>query len=380
MSTLDLISGVMRGDVTEWPASGSVDERAFLDAAVEHRVDALIAWRLRQAGTLAQWPARIRTRLADVARTEALFDSARRTELNALLSAFERAGVGCLLMKGAATAYTSYPQPWLRPRLDADLLIDPRSAADGDRILSEQGYRRENELKGEHVSHQSVWTKVDRLGLRHVIDAHRKISNRPLIADLLSFDELDRRACSVPSISARVPGRVHALLLACLPPATHHHNVENLGWSYDIHLLAERLDSAAFFGFADLARQKQVAAICAAGLTRAVQRFGTAVPAGSMEQLAVPDERSAAYLGASPWRGDIRLSDLRGLDGWRAKIRFVLDVAFPETDFMLKTYNCTSRVIVPALHVHRLVRGTWRLGRRLATKTGSPHSVTGAAS
>jgi hypothetical protein len=285
------------------------------------------------------------------------------------MSALARAGVGCLLMKGAALAFTCYPEPWLRSRLDADLLIEPGAFADADRVLADLGYRCENGLTGEHVSHQSAWTRVDRRGLRHVLDVHRKISNRPVFADLLPYEELQQQAMTAPAVGARVPGYVHALLLACLHPVMHHQNLDSVAGTYDIHLLAGRLDRSDFDRFTELARRKQVAAICAAGIGRAVERFRTAVPPGVLERLAIPNEPSAAYLGTEAWRGDIRLSDFRALPNWRAQVRFVRDVAFPNADFMLRTYNRTSRVVVPALHVHRLVSGTWRLARRFAASS-----------
>ncbi len=366
-SALDLLAAVLRGDATEWPVShGAAGGQAFLDAAVEHRVEPLVVWRLRRAGTLDRWPETVRGPLAEDARKVALFEAAREGELRRVLAALDRAGVGCLLMKGAALAYTRYPKPWLRPRLDNDLLVSASDLDEAARVFRDLSYETTNELTGDFVSHQLPWVRIDRLGLRHVFDVHWKINNRPLLSDLLPFEELLARATPVPALGALVPGDLDALLLACLHPVSHHRNSDSLVWCYDIHLLAGGLCPAELDRFVTLALEKQVAAICAAGLQHASMHFHTAVPPDVIDRLSVGGEPSAAYLGPSAWRGDVRLWDVRALPGWRAKMRYVREVAIPDADFMLKEYDCPTRALVPALHVHRLARGTWRLLRRFA--------------
>jgi hypothetical protein len=344
-------------------------------AAIEHRVEALVAWQLRSAMSIDRWPEAVRVPLGDKTRKIALFEAARENELRRVLTALDRAGIGCLLVKGAALAYTCYKQPWLRPRVDNDLFIRDADVPLTRRVFQELSYETSNELTGEYVSQQIPWIRTDRLGLQHVFDVHWKINNRPAFSDLLSFDELEASATDVPRIRARVPSTPYQLILACLHRVTHHRNSDNLLWYYDIHLLAGALNREEFAQLIDVARRKQIAAICAAGLNGARAVLHTAVPDGVMNQLDVTGEPSAAYLRESPWRGDVRLSDLRAVPGWRRKIQYIRAVAVPSADFMLKEYRCTSRALVPALHVHRLARGTWRLFRRF---TSEYHSASEA--
>ena len=368
MTALDAIGAVVRGDLTDWPdASTPSFEAEFLAAAIEHSVEALIVWQLRRAGTFTRWPDSIREPLDRILREEVLLEVGREGELGRVVAGLHAAGVPCLLLKGAALAYSRYPEPWLRPRNDNDLLVQTADADAAGRVLTALGYEAGNVLLGEFVSYQAPYYKVDALGLRHAVDLHWKISNRPALADILSFDELSTDAIDVPALgaAARAPGDVRALLLACMHPVIHHHNSDNLLWSYDIHLLASRLGPAGFDALVTLARDRQLAAICASGLTRAVRHFHTAVPPSAMEQLeAAINEAPAAYLGRGPWRGDVRLSDLKSLVGWRARLRLIREVAFPSGDFMLREYRRTNRLLLPALHAHRLARGSWRLLRR----------------
>ncbi|GAG77142.1 unnamed protein product, partial [marine sediment metagenome] len=48
----------------------------------------------------------------------------RKHDLLALLQALEQAGLSVVLLKGGALAYTHYPEPHLRARVDTDIFID----------------------------------------------------------------------------------------------------------------------------------------------------------------------------------------------------------------------------------------------------------------
>jgi hypothetical protein len=369
VTAVDLLTAVVRGDVSSWPASSEPSLVAdFLAAAEYHNLAALAAWRLRAAGTLDEWPAEIRESLALAARQETLYEAGRESDLSQLASALQRAGVDCLWFKGAQLAHLFYAEPWLRPRSDSDVLIRSTDRDAAARVLTRLGFKPGNVLFGDFVGYQVPYAKTGALGVQHTVDLHWKIGNRPLLAEILSFDELWARSVALPRLSseARSPSNTHALLIACLHPVVHHKNSDNLLWSHDIHLIATALGPSGLAEFAALAREKKIAAICATGLARAQQHFHTQVPAPLMHALAVGGEASAAYLTAAPWRGDVRLWDVRTLEGLSAKLRFAREVVFPSSDFMLKTYGRTNPALVPVLHAHRLFRGTWRLLHRFA--------------
>ncbi|MGH9409298.1 MAG: nucleotidyltransferase family protein, partial [Vicinamibacterales bacterium] len=92
----------------------------MIAAASRHRVLVLLGWRLRAAGTLAQWPS-LFVETFQVAEHRAIAeDLLRQRELAQVLRAWHAAGVRALLFKGAAVAYTHYPAPHLRARADTD--------------------------------------------------------------------------------------------------------------------------------------------------------------------------------------------------------------------------------------------------------------------
>lgn len=365
----DLVTSLLRGHPHRWPDDAPAgDQESLLTYVTEHSVEALVLWHLQQAGQGHTWPEPALDRLRDAVRHEALLEVGRFGELRSLTTKLAERGIRALLVKGAALAYSRYPEPWLRPRSDNDVFVAPEDADAAHGVLTELGYARANVIEGERSSYQAPYAKTDRLGFRHVVDLHWKLSNRPRVADALPFDELWEASIAVPALgtAARAHGDVHALALACVHPVAHHRNSDNLVWIYDIHLLAGRLDGAGFEALTRLARERGIGAICASGLRRAAACFGTAVPEPLLDELDVAGESSQVYLTARAWRGDVRLDDLRATPGVRAKLQLVREVVLPDRAYMLREYKSDRAALLPLFHAHRLVRGCWRLARRLA--------------
>ena len=109
--------------------------------AREHRLSGLLARTLDRGGLLAELPrelvARLRGDLLDDRMGRARLDAAGAAALEALRDA----GLSPVLLKGAALGWLAYPEPYLRPMSDVDLLI-PRDALDRALgALEEAGFR-----------------------------------------------------------------------------------------------------------------------------------------------------------------------------------------------------------------------------------------------
>ena len=79
-----------------------------------------------------------------------------------VLGALGAAGIPVLLLKGAAFAYALYPEPWLRPRQDTDLLISPNDVAEAGQLLERAGYQPARAVRGRLVTHQRIFVRHDR--------------------------------------------------------------------------------------------------------------------------------------------------------------------------------------------------------------------------
>jgi hypothetical protein len=181
----------------------------------------------------------------------------------------------------------------------------------------------------------------------------------------VTFDEIAAAAISLPALGAhaRGAGLFHALLLACVHPIMHHRKAHSLVWVYDVHLLASCLSDSQFDRFADLALEKQVAAVCAHQLKLSARLMGTRIPDAPLRRLdaAGTSEASAVYLQPNRrWLSEL-MWNLRGLSSWRERAQLLREVAFPRPRYILHTYRITSLVgaaLLPALYLHRLATGS----------------------
>lgn len=289
-----------------------------------------------------------------------------RKELGHVLAALDAAGVRTLVFKGAALAFTHYAQPSDRPRVDADLLIVPDQREAAVRTLEQLGYRHPIRIPGELTRSQAVYEKIDELGIAHTIDLHWQVSKPQVFGHLFPFDELAAVSVPVPALgpSARAPGCMHALAIACVHRVAHHHGAERDRpiWLTDIHLLAGRLtpaDAAAFVAFAG---QKGILRVSVDALGLAQRELGTTLPADLLDRLRHeatrhPEEPSATYLQPRMRRVDVLVSDLSALPSWRARVRLLGEHVFPPARYMRETYGVSSRGMLFAMYIWRVIHG-----------------------
>ena len=376
------VSAILRGETGRWPWPDGDEpaSRAFRGLALRQHIEALLAHHLHETGWSGPWPSLVRQRLEGRLRLHTAREAVIQRELVAVFEALGRAAVPAILMKGSALAYTVYPQPALRRRGDTDLVIRRADLERAASVFEAAGYQRENVLHGEHVSQQAMFRKIDRHGVKHEFDVHWKISNRPFFADVLTWDELEAAAVPVPALGshARAMGLAHALTMACVHPVAHHGDspTDRFLWLYDVHLLVSAMTASEVAHWADLVRARRIRAICARALGLARAQFGTPVPASVDDVLNTTDvEPSAWYLSAEPWRGDIRLADLRTSQGWRAKAKLVREVVLPRPAYIRKEYGVSHPLLVGYYYLFRVARGCWRLWQRFR---GAPDPPVGS--
>lgn len=369
-----LIAAILRGEPVGWPRdAGQPEEARFLQTAAQHGVGPLLAHHLHCAEVLRDWPERVSESLRQDVRKEVLTDEVRRPELVQLLTTMAAINVRPLIMKGAAVADLYYPSPFLRPRDDVDLLIRKKDVAKVIGLMRDCGYRRVTQIPGDLVMGQCPFFKADRSGIPHTYDLHWQIANPQPFAGVLLFDELIGRSIELPALGehARTLAHIDALLLACIHRVAHHGDSPRLLWLYDIHLMASRLDRQTFECVADLAAEKRVAAVCAGSLALAQKWFHTRLPIDLMAALRAraTTEPSARYIGGRMRPVDMLRSDLRLLGGWRARWQLIREHLFPPASYMLERYAVSNRLLLPAMYLHRLVRGVPKWFRRPRGRT-----------
>src|SRR5262249_17075428 len=256
------------------------------------------------------WPADVRSELDAAFSEQVALEHLQRLEVARLLAGLADAGIRPLLMKGAALAYTVYPDPVLRPHDDIDLLIRETARDRAAKALASLGYAEIAEGGGELAFSQAHFGITDRFGIRHTCDLHWQIVNPVVFRGMVTFEELDAAAVAVPRLSphARTFAPGHALFLSCVHRVAHHLDGDVLVWIYDIHLMVQGGSEKELARFEALATRAGACAVCARGLDAAVRYFGTRVPRAVSDALAAGaarGEASAAFL-----RRDLRLVDL----------------------------------------------------------------------
>ena len=321
----------------------------------------------QRLSTLAlDWPEDVGTALAAKARTAAGEELLRGVEIRAVVEALAAAGIRALLIKGTPLAYSVYPSPATRPRDDTDIIVPEGDVGAARDVLTSLGYDATNQCN--ELFSQFEVQKRDRFGVVHAFDVHWKISTQPVFADVLTYSEMLRRAMPVPALgpAAAAPCSVDALLLACIHPVMHHQNADRLLWICDAHFLVSSLGAREFDEFVRQAGERRVAAVCAHRLQLAATLFGTSVPAGALAELsAVAGEPSAAYLASHRrWHHEL-VSSLGGLPRFGDRVRLLRGVLLPSPRYMLSAYGLTGKPLapwlLPALYMHRNVRGVWKI-------------------
>ncbi len=358
----ELLCTILRGTPAALPASEAGD--ALVATARAHRVHLLMAWLAGQGPSdLERIAGEGWTSLAREMRVEVVAEAVRSAEVIRVVAALDRAGAQPLVFKGAALARTHYPEPWLRPRLDTDILIAPARRAEAVEALVALGYERPPFVSGQHVMHQAPFVRPGPAGFEHVVDLHWRIANVEAVARMLTHDELLARAVCLDADgqALRVPAPDDALLLALAHRAAHHADSLELLWLYDIHRLAEALTAQQWDHVLRVAVERGMRAVCARGLDLATARLGTPVPDRVRVALGVAGaaEPAAAYLQKHLRPVDRLWVELRTL-GPRRGIRLVREHLFPPASYVAAAYGVRRTWLLPVFYARRLLFGVAR--------------------
>ena len=354
--TIRDVAATLRGEAL----APGLDPGAWLTVVERHGVAPLAYRALHDRGRLAELPGVVGDALARAAREAALLESLRRDDAETVLGELAAAGVRPLVYKGAAVAYSHYPEPWLRWRADTDLLVAEDDRAAASRVFERLGFVRTVRPSGRLVTNQSTYAAARR-GARTIYDVHWKIADPIAFADLLRYETLDARAVALPALApvARRLSDVDAIAVACIHRVAHHNDAETLADLYDLALLARGLAADGWQRLVTLASAVRIRRVCARGLTLAADLFDVRVPDQVRHALAEGGEAEAtsAYLGGRLRRIDLLRSDLQALGGWRARLTLLREHVLPAPAYILDYYGRRQPLLLPALYLHRILRG-----------------------
>ena len=177
-----ILSPAMAGRAAALEALGADDWRVLEQRMVDHRLEPLVGWLVREDPALAaRLPASLAERLASGARAEAIHALAEQHALVTTVGHLEKAGLQPMALKGACIAFTAYPEPGLRQMRDLDLLLEDEAATlAAFRTLVAQGFVRYGDDRGDpaaslHASHQ-LPPLVSPDG-NHLVELHHRVGH-----------------------------------------------------------------------------------------------------------------------------------------------------------------------------------------------------------
>lgn len=154
-------------------AAGIVDWDHLIQRAEKHAVAPLMFHHLKQAGASIPKQATDKLRALTIRHRHA--NRVRSQVLAEIVDAFTRAGIECVVLKGAALAHLIYPSPALRPMRDLDLLVPQDAALRAQQMLAEIGFDAPvvHGTKTMRLHHHMPNATLYREGLNVSVELHR---------------------------------------------------------------------------------------------------------------------------------------------------------------------------------------------------------------
>jgi hypothetical protein len=354
------LCGAIRGDQLHWPAAAETGfYEQFLERAIANGVDMLVCHCLRLTSAWQELPKEVREPLEQRSRNAIAVEMARSQDLSALLKGMAGQGLELLLLKGSALAYTHYPQPHLRARVDTDVLIDPAGIRQVRALLDDLDY----DLVGwTYKSHQFNATREKYGGRVIRYDVHWRANNGAKYARTIGFAEALEESVSVPGVTGgRTLGPVHSLMLACMHWAgTIPNHPDRLIWLYDMHLLVSAMSAEELSTFAARAKSGHIQEECHAALVECSRCFGTIISPNIMPGLAGVSRQPAHTSRFARSQLAVILDDLGQLPDWSSRLDLLREYLFPPADYLLSRYGKEDWYWVPLLYCRYLFGGMFQ--------------------
>jgi hypothetical protein len=199
-----------------------------------------------------------------------------------VLSLLEAAGLHPILLKGIDIAARLYPEPWLRPSVDVDVLVSPRELAAATQALVRAGWEQATAApKTKFEFSKDLMFVAPRGGM---LELH--FGYDASFQARFDVDRLIARARVTQLGRSRVRALAEAddLVLQCTHAA--HHVFDGVKWLFDLKLAAIATPSC-WDGVPETAREYRVVSAVGMALREAVRRVKAPIPAHVLERLPV---------------------------------------------------------------------------------------------
>lgn len=142
-----------------------------------------VAYQLEQAGWLATLPEVLQSPLRQATARAKQRCARQRLALLHTVRCLRAAGLDAVALKGAQLAWQHYPQPWLRPMRDLDLLMPEEQIGPAFTVLEREGFQVRGESRKVRRADDRLQWHTNDFSLWHPsgdhIELHRSLWFRP---------------------------------------------------------------------------------------------------------------------------------------------------------------------------------------------------------
>lgn len=344
-----------------------IEWRGLLAYARGQKVESLLFAALKELSLLGRIPPAVHVAVEQAYWHTRVTNLLMADELAARLAVFAQAGIPVVVLKGAALAFTLYPDPALRCLGDIDLLVHAEQRTLAMAVLEDQGFAPYGEMQEGFCARYSNERAFRRCGKPPVqVDLHWALSGRSYWRQRTSMTWFWAHTApwSVGGQPALMLGPEAQLLHLCAH--AWQHGTPKIRWSYDIALLLTRwsidwdevLAIAPIFGFT---------AALQATLASVGDLWGVQLPsAGAAHLAALPvpwgERVLQEFIAVDHGRGLVLLDGLGQADP-RSTLAFWWKVALPSPEFMRRRYGLEGHAALAARYLQRAMIGVLRAGR-----------------
>lgn len=217
--------------------------QAALPALREQRLAPFVYAQLRRSPAWRDLPPFVRQALSDDFQRLSVRAFLLDAELAAIVAALAAAGVGVLLLKGAALGRTVYASTAERPAGDLDLLVRSQQVELARRALEALGYRsgglRWLPRWQRRYRAELPMARQAEDGARILVELHWALAEAPFYIDAIPLDAVWRSARPAADLpGALLPDPATLLIHCCAHLALHHSQDMRLFWLLDVDRLA----------------------------------------------------------------------------------------------------------------------------------------------
>lgn len=282
-------------------------------------------------------------------------------ELAQILIDAARRNLPCIPIRGPALAEQLYADGACRPMSDLDLLVRREDLTEVDALLKQRGYQEVDRRPGFARSYSytlEFLRETDGIS----VEPHWTIAYPPL-AGRLDMQAVWQR--STPCMVAGVESRRLSpsdLWLHLAFHFLHKQPQAPLLWAYELDRLVRQHGKSMEWPLIlrQAAETGQDAAMLAL-LEQLVEGFNSPVPSAVLAQVpsgaaAQPAARLRGLLQSASVDGRESLALFLSMRGWRARLRYALDILFPSPAFMRRHYGLSDNAWLGWHYLGRLLR------------------------